>query len=503
MKTHSIALLLVLAACSADVHLDLEPLGPAAPDDTDDTGGTGDTGDTGETDGTATPRSLLVQPAWSMSELPDAQLEHLAWTPDGDLLMASLVLGGYVDDTELVRSTLRRIDPGGALRWASELPMHHEGGGSHTALAATTDGVVVAGVSHRPFSQDVDSGAPPAELHWLDGGGVTVATVALTGASAAPDDDVVHVNSLVALPGGDLVMAGVIGASAGRAFVARLDPEGRELWSVPIEWWSPSTIGTNYPLGPYAATGLTLTADGGLILHGRYYADVAVGDRSASNPVNIEIAGAVYVTRIELDGSVPWLQSIRDLSFAQTGYTSGLAVTDDGHIKVAGMVDLEAKVGDLTLPIEGNNRHYAAELDADGQPVSLIELQYPDGIEWGFVGQTMVVRGGELLLAGQVERPFVAPEPFIEARHVLVVSYDDGGAVQGTFTTAVEAHPVSVAHVAASAVSPQGRLALGGSFAGWADYGQGPVSTPETGDELEPYEGSGYVAVYDPPTPVD
>ena len=84
-----------------------------------------------------------------MSELPDAQIEGLAWAPDGDLLVANLVLGGYVGEHELARSMLRRMDPGGSVRWVSQLPMQHEGGGAHTAVAALAQGAAVNGVSER------------------------------------------------------------------------------------------------------------------------------------------------------------------------------------------------------------------------------------------------------------------------------------------------------------------------------------------------------------------
>lgn len=487
LKASSLALFLVVSACSSDVDLDLTPQGPPGAPDAPD----------------PEPPPASFVPAWSMSDLPDRQIEHTAWAPGGDLLVSDLVFGEDVGEEEVVTSFLRRFDRDGALRWVSELPMLHDGGGSYTAFDSATDGTVVTGVSFDPHEWANDSTAPPAEIRWLDAEGAVTASVALTGSTAGGHDDVVMVNSVVALPDGGVALAGVSGTVSGPAVVARLDVDGEVLWTVPIEWWSPDTLGNNFPWGPNAATDLTLTADGGLVLHGRYYAYVAVGDRSAANPVGYEVAGAVYVTRIELDGGVSWLQSIHDLHLAQTGYTSGLALTDDGHVMVAGMVDVVALVGDLELEVEGDNRHYAAELDADGHPVSLVELQYPEGIEWGFVGQTMVMRGGQLLLAGQVGVESTQ-EPFLTGFQILVAAHDADGAVQSTFTTEVEGHPFDAyGYVYSSAVSSEGRLALGGGWAGWADFGQGPVSTPETGDEHEPHEGAGYVAVFDPPAPVD
>lgn len=482
MNRHLLALCVSLSACSTDVPLELRPQGPPSPPDG------------------AAPASPLAVSAWSIADLPDTHIEQVEWTPEGDVVVSMIAYEQSGDDALVTTGSLHRFAADGAPRWVSQLPPHDEGGGTYTAFDRAPGGGVRAAVSFPPPWPPTDAPPRPAELLWFDGDGAVTSTIALTGSSSGGEGDVLLVTGVVSLPDGGVAVAGVTGGATSTAVIARLDASGAPVWSVPIEWWAHGTQPEDANWKGSAANDLTLTPDGALVVRGHYFGDVTVGGHSASGPSGRRGWG-VYIARIELDGAVSWSQRIDDGSSMFGGYTCGMVVARDGHVIVAGMVHERARVGDLELEVEGNNRHYAAELGADGQPLGLVELAYPEGIEWGFVGQALSMRGDQLILAGQ--DGYLGPERIFGSR-LLTVAYDRDGAVQSTLDAAVEGEPASAdGYTYDVAVSDEGRLVLGGVYSAWADFGQGPVVTAETGDEYTPYGPSGFVVVLDPPIPVD
>ena len=221
---------------------------------------------------------------------------------------------------------------------------------------------------------------------------------------------------------------------------------------------------------------MALGADGGILLLGR----------------SIRDSWGTYVVRLELDGTVSWLTELG----GSTASPERIQVAPSGNVVVAGNFDRSVTLGGFSLETDAlEYRQHVAELDPRGQPVGLSQLQIPSVVNAPVdIKMTAVaVSGGKLVVGGLYYT--LNPASHVASGYYTAEHSLDGSLVAETlFPTSVEESYAAFGPQAAD-LTAEGRLAIGGSFAGLVDFGDGEVDGG-TGPDGEP-SMKPFLAVFD------
>jgi hypothetical protein len=256
-----------------------------------------------------------------------------------------------------------------------------------------------------------------------------------------------------------------------------LDAERQLQWLVPIPDPDGSTLA--FPID------LALTADGDVVMLGGLDGSPAGTTTS-------------FVVRFGLDGTELW----RTL-FVGDALGNSIAMAGSGNVVVAGSFEVAMAIGDLELEGEPHVlRAFVAELDPAGAPVGLNLLELPRSIDSDEIGvgvQTMTTLGDEVLVGGMYYTYGSDDEP--RNGYFAAANRLDGELVSEIlFPTELE-DSISGAGPMSIAATAEGRLALGGSFSGKVDFGDGVVDSgvDEHGLDLD----APFIVVLDPIDRVD
>lgn len=452
-QTVSFVLMATAIGCGSDVDLQLE--GERGPDPLTDSS------------------PPIGQPSWSKTDFAGSgHVSAVAWATDGGLV-ASVSMRDVAG--QRTRS-VSRYEADGTPRWAVE----------NDELAFLTDvtaieggGAVVATIP--PLDASGPNGL--AGLDWFDADGNLTASWSLDATDT--NDAVREVQTVQPLPDGGVVWAGrTLRAKDGGDFepvAGRLDAKRQLMWLVPLA----VNADMGYQDGGPGA--MALTADGGIVLLAGYVPTMSDEGQSAS-----------YLVRLEPDGSERWRKA-----FGGSGYGNGIAVTPSGNVIVAGNFQSWMTVGDLRLEGAPDKYHqFVAELDPEGQEVGLSQLELPasiDSDEIDAIPNTMTMLGEEVLVSGMYYTPS-GSSPQLSGYYAATHSLD--GALVAALLFPVEVREQGGSGPIASDATPEGRLAIAGSFAGRVDFGNGEVDSGETDDGL-PIDKP-FIAIFDPvPSDVD
>jgi len=491
MKTTSLAFLLLLAACGSDE--DLEPNGP---------------GPTGGED-TAPPRSgteppavaALLDLAWSSTDYGQAtylSVGQLDWGPD-----SSLVVGSTIDDRSLsIFAPVGRIErfaADGTRLWTTELafdefaddlPVPPEsdtvqifGKAAHVAsIDHTVEGTILVAFSVVLDYVDFEASSfitfsARSYIRSYDPDGNVLDTIALGGVTDFPVNDSVDelagITGIRALSDGSIAWTGATSRGTHPAgsdilvtegSVGLLSADGTPQWTVVLgqELDFPNMVAPAEEI----AVDVQPTPDGGLALRGQFYGTLTIGDLSATT----EREGT-FVARLDLDGTPTWLATVDDSEPIGTGFAfPGMGIDSAGNLFSASH-------------LFEDSQDRLIQVGPDGQVVGHeVEL---DGVESLAVARDQVIVGGNALVE-------IAEDEYATPGKVEVREPDGAIVASRSFaTTPVLAGQSSRTFTVAA--SDDGRIAVGGTFNGAIDLGDGTVM-------IEPGVDIGaYVAVYEAP----
>jgi hypothetical protein len=485
MKHAAVALFLLVGACGSDRNLELDldrqgdPVGP---------------GSIGELE-------------WLTTDLGSAQwtgVETLDWADDGSLLAAPVEDDRAADRAPEWRTRLIRFAADGERLWSVPLDVDeidigvplpdgsddaiyiHSSRATIGAIDQTEDGTIVIAVNAAVNYSDYDEPATGilettrSLIQWYDADGDLLATANLGGMTDFPKndsvDDVCGVNSVRGLPDGSVVWSGMVTRGehlhgldlVSEGAIGRVARDGDRPWTIVLgeELDFPNTISPEEE----TAVDLHLFADGGVAVRGGFRGDLVIGDRSA----HADDRGA-FVARLDLDGNVTWLEAFDAATSLGWWHSApGMGVAGSGNLfAMIQFDDDEARV---------------AEIDPDGELLELRDVQwpppqYPKADDGDF--QVMTVSGDAMVTAGSTAVPGEDMIPAFVAIHDLA-----GGLVDvrgfGPQEAGSEIMPFMMD------VGPQGQVAVGGTFKGVVDFGDGPVET-EPGSESQ-----AFLVVYGP-----
>jgi outer membrane protein assembly factor BamB len=225
-------------------------------------------------------------------------------------------------------------------------------------------------------------------------------------------------------------------------FLARLDPEGRTLWSRQFG-----------DVSEQLADGLAVDPQGHVVITGTFHGTVDFGDGALVS----EGLSDVFLARFTPEGRLLWSRRFGD---AQAQRPTGLAVDAEGHIALTGVFEGSIDFGDGVLTHPSGRGHFVALFDADGQ------------LRWSRQ------RGG----AGE---PHGGPVAFDSTGHVVVVERDSRPGTTGFSITrfSPEGHLLWSRRFEGSgnqdalgvAAAPGKRIVVTGVVQGDLDFGDGPL----------------------------
>lgn len=410
----------------------------------------------------------LGQPAWSRTDFAAPGSVHdIAWATDGGLL-ATVPMGREVNgDFEPIRA-LTRHAADGTLDWE----VQGSGADFLGALSATEGGGAVVGVSPEDWMFEEPN--RPAGLDWYDADGTL--TASWRPAEQDTEDMLREIDTVLALPDGGAFWAGQTLSddfSVWTSVAGLLDAEGQLQWVVAI----PMPSDGAYQGQP---TDAALTADGDVVMLASY--GLETSDDS--------LEWTSFVVRFGPDGSEVWRNA-----FLGDGLANGIAVAPSGNVVLAGNFKSSMTVGDLSLADDSyGHHHFVAELDPAGQAVGLHPLEVPasiDSDEIGVLANTMAMIGENLLVGGYYYT-FSSESQRLTGYYAATLRLDGGLVSEMIFPTVEQLF--SPGPVAAD-LTPDGRLALGGSFAGRVNFGE-----VESGEDEDGFPVAlPFIAVFDPP----
>lgn len=465
----SVPLFLMATAlgCGSDIDLQLDSKrGPATPADP-----------AAEPPPEAPSAPPLGALAWSRTGFGQPGYVHdLVWTTEGGL--TATVPMQKEDGNESVRlPLLTSHDPDGALDWEVEASSDEFLG----RLSATEGGGVVVAV--MPEWLDVPPGEP-AGLDWYDEGALTASWRPAEGDT---EDTLREVHAVQALPDGGVFWTGrTLSDDLGTwtPLAARLDPDRQLLWLVTVPSPNPDD-------GSSAIHDVALTADGDVVAVGSY----------EQAPPNDNLNGSSFVVRFAADGTEAWR-----LAFLGDAQSNGIAVAPSGNIVVAGVFRGSMTVGDLLLEDRPNgvngHEHFVVELDPAGEPLRLNHPEIPaaiDSDEIGVIPNSMTILGEDVVLSGMYYT-FSSDSPQLSGYYSASNTLDGDLVAEILFPVEVNEQPAGFGPVASDA-DAEGRLALGGSFGGRVDFGDGEVDSGE--DKYGFAISLPFIAVFDPPRDED
>jgi hypothetical protein len=486
MKNASVALFLLVGACGSDrdLQLDLDRrTEPGGPDP-------------------------IGELSWVTTDLGSAQwngVETLDWGDDGSLLASAVEDDRPPGAPPEWRTRLIRFAPDGEKLWSVLLDVNeldigvplpdgsdediqiHFSSATIGAIDQADDGTVVVAVNAAVSYTDYGSPAitvlttTRSLIHWYDADGKLLATANLGGMTDFPKndsvDDVVNVNSVRAVPDGSVVWSGMVSRGVNldgldlisEGAIGRAAQDGDRPWTVVLgkEQDFPDTIAPEEE----TARDLHLLPDGGVAVRGDFRGKLVIGDKTA----HADDRGA-YVARVDLDGNVTWLETFDAANtLGWWDSASGMGVADSGNLfAMIQFDDEETRV---------------AEIDPNGDLVELRDVewpppQYPQGVDRDF--EIMTVSGDSMVTAGSIAA--LGDEDVIPA---FVAIHDVTGGlvdVRGFGPSKAGSEITSFM----MDVGPQGQLAVGGTFKGEVDFGDGPIDT-EPG-----IENQAFLVVYGP-----
>jgi len=406
----------------------------------------------GRTEGPDPSASLFGPLAWSHVDLGSGNsvVHDLVWAPDGGLLVTMTTWDAQPPDPPSVRS-LSRFEADGQRSWVVKEQGHFGN------VGATPDGGVVVA---RAFADAGQSGA--AGLDWYSGEGVLTASWRLEASETT--DALQEIDALEVTPDGGVVWLGLTsGELAGELTVAgQVDAQGELLWMVPIE-----------------EAGNTHTYDYGLDL-----LSMSDGGSLALVGVSSDGVSSSYLVRLEADGTEVWRTTMSG------GYGRGVEQDATGNLVVAGVFSDSMTAGGFRLDSDELNdlQPFMLEMDADGKVLAALEIEEPEpiaGLE-PYVDQ-MTLAGDFLVVSGRHSSvdPTDLPQGF------WLAAYDASGSVvdEAIFPMTTGGPGFGPDRLE---VDSTGRLAVGGSFAGEMDLGDGELSSG-SGFPMRPF-----IAVFDP-----
>jgi len=411
------------------------------------------------------------QLAWSRTDFEAPGYVHdIAWATDGGLL-ATVPMIRVVDGEEEQVRLLTRHAPDGTLDW----DVHGNSNDYLGVLSATPGGGAVVAVSPEDW---VEGPTRPAGLDWYDIDGNL--TRSWRPADQDTDDMLREIDAVQAFPDGRVFWAGQTlndDLTVRTSVAGLLDAEGQLEWLVTV----PMPVDGDVEGQPAAAA---LTADGDIVLLVSYLP-----------PSDDFPSWSSFVVRFALDGSETW-RSV----FLGSGNGNGIAVAPSGNLVVAGNFEDSVTIGDLDLEDDSSgHHHFVAELDPAGQAVGLNNVAVPGSIdsdEIGVLANTMTMIGSDLVLAGMYYT-FSSDSPQLSGYYISSNRLDGDLVAEMTFPVVVSEPLFGFGPIAADA-TPEGRLALGGSFAGLVDFGDGAVDSGQ--DDFGPITLP-FILAFDPPDP--
>jgi hypothetical protein len=385
---------------------------------------------------------------WAKADFPEwGTASDVAWTTDGGLVAAVAlhrwVYTPYVHD-ERVSSTLARYDADGALAWE----VNASPGYLFTDVAATPDGGVAVGVRQDFMAfDDILAGG----IDWYDASGSLTARWRPTSQETGLEP-LFNIYKVQPLPDGGVFWAGMTGTvpdSTGRSAVGLLNAERQLQWVADMS--SPVQGDTA------AVSDVALAADGDIVVL------AYSGHRSWSQPLS-------YVVEFGADGSEHWE------TFFFEGKADHVAVTPSGGVIAVGTLGMSrlAAVEDLRLWADYPDQPaYSLELDPAGRPVALQLVELPAAIYGGGDGVAVhdaTMRGDELAVTGTYDNGG-------EYGYFVTTNHLDGGLATEMHFPIRDGQRFGDPGPRAAEVSPDGRLALGGDFSGFVDFGDGEVGS--------------------------
>jgi hypothetical protein len=326
---------------------------------------------------------------------------------------------------------------------------------------------------------DATSASPaPAGFEWYDAEGN------LTGSwRPTPEEtgeQLASISSLRPLPDGGLFWVGLAGRYNAAPVAGLLDSERQLQWIVPFP----------VPAGGHlrGQSHVALTADGGFDVLASYEPEQPEWPDVPDYPPVPE----AYLVQLGPDGEERWRTELVGLDAGD-----GIRVASSGNLIVAGTFDGSMSVGDHVLECELNACRFVAEIDPAGEARGLHALELPAwlvGADTRFKLEAMTVTGEELVIAGEY---FHDTTPLVLAGFVTTTHRIDGTLLSETVFARQEVQGNSGGGgPQVIDVAPDGRVAVGGRFAGSVDFGDGVVDSGvnEHGFSL----GKPFIAVFEP-----
>ncbi len=415
-------------------------------------------------------RGARVPFAFGFGGPGDDNLNAIAWTADGDLVLGGHVAPGAILDGRRLSPVdsathgayVARTSRVGRVRWA--WTAGGDGDVRVTGLAVAGGGDVIAvGIYFQALT--IGGAALPRPrgeadgfVVRLDGKTGAVRWARALGASrlvflraiALDDDDAVYVAGVYA---GTMTFAGTSADAAGRAnvgnspMVASFTSDGRPRWLVAGH-------------GATSAKAFGLAAAGGRVIMGgmAWGAFELGGTAFASRPPG----DAIVVALDAATGAVAWHQLLQSTGPVESSASDATAIAaGDGRVVVTGNFQRGLTVGAMHLPSEGAMSAFVTELAAaDGAP------------RWAFaIGGAGISNPSAIALTGD-GRTVIAGKIRGEVRFgaIAVPSAGDEDAIVGVLDR--DGAPVAVQRLGGTArdrartlaVAPDGVLAVGGMF---------------------------------------
>lgn len=446
MKTTFPLLLAAILGCASEVDLplDLDPGGEPPPDMEPEPG---------PESPPSSPPGTPPDNLWTRTDFPRGHIRSLVWTTDGAVVAATPV-SSDLDVAELPPAALTRHGADGDVEWVAHAsPTDHFSG-----LAAIDGGGVVAAI----WPDATRPSPAPAGFEWYDADGRLTA-------SWRPSADETggllrSISSFRPLPGGSVFWVGNVGLYGASPWVGLLDAERQLQWSVPLT--VPLTVPGSVHVD--AESAVALTGDGGLVVLARHVYEEPEWPEEPEEPFHHG-----FLVQLGPDGEERWRTV-----FGGLDYTQGIAVAPSGSLRVTGVFRQTMSVGDLVLGCEEDVCQFVAEIDPAGEALGLHAMELPassagQGVR--FQPEAMTADGEELLIAGDF---FDGTFPQVPAG-ALVTSYRRDGTIasETIFVRQEIAGNGGGTGPRVVDVAPDGRLAVGGSFSGTVDFGEGPVDS--------------------------
>ena len=236
--------------------------------------------------------------------------------------------------------------------------------------------------------------------------------------------------AIAALPGGDVVVAGLFAHTLGiekraalrsdgnaNIFVMRLDANGNIVWARQFG-------------GRLADSGnaLAVTPEGDILLAGNFSGLMTyqVGDKTAK----LQVVGNRDAVAMKLSsgGEVLWARRAGGAGFDEA---TAIAAGSNGSVLVAGTFRGTAVIGNTTLTSHGYKDVFLLALDAHGAP---LWTQHIGGPGQDDVGGLAWDGRGHVHLAGNFQQTIAVPgsDAIVSAgsTDVFIARYDDNGALQ-------------------------------------------------------------------------